>query len=171
MKALLEIYRSVFSFWKIKGYYWWKHKLYRLCVRIPASVLLQISHKSEKITVTPQLSVMTSLSKFLDVVLFPLSGLVTGSSLMSISWLFLVLWQFFFLQRIDQKTGNGKYHCLSSFQIWRLGWVRDTKFRTNVSNKMLLNATKCQGYNFYCFWVIKGTLMQIWKSTNIFVFT
>ena len=21
---------------------------------------------------------------------------------------------------------------------------------------MLLNAAKCQGYNFYCFWVIKG---------------
>ena len=25
---------------------------------------------------------------------------------------------------------------------------------------MLLNAAKCQGYNFYCFWVIKG------KPTN-----
>ena len=40
--------------------------------------------------------------------------------------------------------------------IWRLGQVRDTKFGMNVSNKMLLNATKCQGYNFYCFWDIKG---------------
>ena len=107
MKALLEIYRSVFSFWKIKGYYWWKHKLYRLCVRIPASVLLQISHKSEKITVTPQLSVMTSLSKFLDVVLFPLSGLVTGSSFITISWLFLVLWQFFFYRGLTRKPGMG----------------------------------------------------------------
>ena len=40
--------------------------------------------------------------------------------------------------------------------IWRLGRVMDTKFGTNVSNKMLLNAAKCQGYSFYCFWVIKG---------------
>ena len=36
------------------------------------------------------------------------------------------------------------------------GWVRNTKFGTNVSNKMLLNATKFQGYSFYRFWGIKG---------------
>ena len=39
--------------------------------------------------------------------------------------------------------------------IWRLWWVRNTKSGTNVSNKMLLNAAKCQDYSFYCFWVIK----------------
>ena len=40
--------------------------------------------------------------------------------------------------------------------IWRLGRVMDTKFGTNVSNRMLLNAAKFQGYSFYRFWVIKG---------------
>ena len=40
--------------------------------------------------------------------------------------------------------------------ILRLGQVRDTEFGPNVSNKMLLNASKCQGYGFYRFWVIKG---------------
>ena len=40
--------------------------------------------------------------------------------------------------------------------IWRLGRVRNTKLRTNISNKMFLNAAKCQGYSIYCFWVIKG---------------
>ena len=35
--------------------------------------------------------------------------------------------------------------------IWRLRWVRDTKFGVNVSNKMLLIATKFQGYSFYRF--------------------
>ena len=40
--------------------------------------------------------------------------------------------------------------------IWRLGRVRDTKFRMNVSNEMLLNAAKCQSYSFYCVWFIKG---------------
>ena len=40
--------------------------------------------------------------------------------------------------------------------IWRLVQVRDTKFGTNISSKMLLNAAKCQGYRFYHFWVIKG---------------
>ena len=34
--------------------------------------------------------------------------------------------------------------------------VRDAKLDTNVSNKMLLNAAKCQGCSFYRFWVIKG---------------
>ena len=33
--------------------------------------------------------------------------------------------------------------------IWRLEQVRDTKFGTNVSNKMSLNAAKCKGYTFY----------------------
>ena len=39
--------------------------------------------------------------------------------------------------------------------IWRLGWVMDTKFGTNVFNSMLLNAAKFQGYIFYRFCVIK----------------
>ena len=40
--------------------------------------------------------------------------------------------------------------------IWRLAQVVDTAFGTNVSDRMLLNAVKFQGYIFYCFWVIKG---------------
>ena len=40
--------------------------------------------------------------------------------------------------------------------IWRLGQVVNTKFSTNVSNKILLNAAKRQGYSFYRFWVIKA---------------
>ena len=39
--------------------------------------------------------------------------------------------------------------------ICRLEEVRDTKFGTNVTNEMLLNAAKCWGYSFYRFWVIK----------------
>ena len=36
-----------------------------------------------------------------------------------------------------------------------MGKVRDTNFGTNVSNEILLNAAKCQGYSFYQFLVIK----------------
>ena len=39
--------------------------------------------------------------------------------------------------------------------IWRLGQVRITKFRWNVSNKILVNPAKCQGNSLYCFCVIK----------------
>ena len=31
----------------------------------------------------------------------------------------------------------------------------DTKFGTNVWNRMFLNAAKFQGYSFYRFWVIR----------------
>ena len=46
--------------------------------------------------------------------------------------------------------------------ICRLEQVRDTKFVTNVSNKILLNAAKCQGYSFYRFWFIKGKQKKGW---------
>ena len=31
-----------------------------------------------------------------------------------------------------------------------------TKFGTNVSNRMLVNAAEFQGYSFYRFWITKG---------------
>ena len=39
-----------------------------------------------------------------------------------------------------------------------LGQISDSKFFTNVCNKMLLGTAKCQGYSFYRFWGIKGKL-------------
>ena len=45
--------------------------------------------------------------------------------------------------------------------IWRLGRVTDTKFDSNVSNEMLLNAGKWQDYSFYRFWVIKGNQEEV----------
>ena len=40
--------------------------------------------------------------------------------------------------------------------IWRIVHVMYTKFCTDFSKEMLLNAAKCQDYSFYGFWVIKG---------------
>ena len=48
--------------------------------------------------------------------------------------------------------------------IWRQGQVRNNKLGTNVSNKMLLNDTKCHGCSFYHFWV---RVNDIAISTNI----
>ena len=57
----------------------------------------------------------------------------------------------------------------------------DTKFGTNVSNRMLLNAAKFQGYSFYRFGVIKGkptrgraklkktSLLSLEKKRNFFL--
>ena len=91
-------------------------------------------------------------SFFFDVVLFLLSTLVTGPSFMSVSSLVLELWQFCFIR--DLEIGNTPVWVFPN--MWRLGQVRDTKFGMNISNKILLNAAKCQCYTFYRFWVIKG---------------
>ena len=61
--------------------------------------------------------------------------------------------------------------------IWTLRWVRDTKFGTNASNEMLLNAAKCQSYSFHRFWVIKGKptevvwnlLAEVWYTSIAFL--
>ena len=41
----------------------------------------------------------------------------------------------------------------------------DTKFGTNVSNRMSLHAAKFLGYSFYRFWVIKGKPTGVGKIT------
>ena len=46
----------------------------------------------------------------------------------------------------NPDIGNTKAWVLSN--IWRLGWVRDIKYDTDVFNKWLLNTAKCQGYSF-----------------------
>ena len=43
----VRFFSSVFRFCKIKGYYWWKHKFYWLCIWNLASRLLQIGPKLE----------------------------------------------------------------------------------------------------------------------------
>ena len=100
-----------------------------------------------------KISDMMSWSNFFDVVLLLLSSLVTDLSFMSISSLVLELWQFHFIRDWPENR-NIPIRVLPN--ICRLGGVRDTKFDTKVCNKMLVNAAKCQGYSFYCFWVIKG---------------
>ena len=62
----------------------------------------------------------------------------------------------FFYKRLTTDLEIGNSTIWVSSNILRLRQVRNTKFCTNVSNKMLLNAAKCQSCSFYRFWVIKG---------------
>ena len=84
---------------------------------------------------------------FYDVAVFPLlsfsysSNMIFGRGVMTI-FVYKVLTR-------NPKIGNTPVWVLPN--ISRLGQVRDTKFGTNVSNKMLLNAAKWQGYSFYHF--------------------
>ena len=72
-------------------------------------------------------------------------NIITGSGVMTI----------FFCRRLTRNLAIGNTPIWVLPNIWRLRWVRNTKFDTNVSNEMLLNAAKCQSYSFYRFWVIE----------------
>ena len=113
--------------------------------------------KIEKVTMTSSIFDMTSLSNIFNGFFLLLSNLIVGPSFMSISSEFMIS---FFYKRFTTNPEIRKSIVWILCNIWRLGRVRDYKFCTNVSNKMLLNAAKCQGWNFYCFWVIK------WKDTG-----
>ena len=73
-------------------------------------------------------------------------NIITGSGVMTIS----------FYKGLTRNPEIGNAPVWVLLNIGRLGGVRNTKFGVNVSNKMLMNAAKCQGYSFYRFWLIKG---------------
>ena len=86
---------------------------------------------------TSQFSDMASSSKVFDVVLFLFSywsrvhvNIITVSGVVAV----------FFYKRLtwNSEIRNTPVKILAS--IWRLARVRDAKFGTSVSNKMLLNA-------------------------------
>ena len=73
-------------------------------------------------------------------------NIITGSGVMTI----------FFYKRLTRNPEIGNTTIWVLPNIWRLGRITDTKFSMNVSNEMLLNAAKCQGYSFYRSWVPTG---------------
>ena len=72
-------------------------------------------------------------------------NIITGSGIMTI----------FFYKGLTRNLDIGNTPVWVFPNNWRLGLVKDTKFGTNISNRILLNAAKFQGYNGYRFWVIK----------------
>ena len=106
-------------------------------------------------TVTSWFTDMTSSSIFFDDFFFLIKfsywfkfhiNIITGFGVVKI----------FFYKGLTWNPEIGNTPIWALFNMWRLGQVRDTKLGTNVSNEMLLNAAKCQGYSIYYFWVIKG---------------
>ena len=108
-----------------------------------------------KIAMTSQFFDMTSSSNFYDVVLFLINFSYWSKFHVSTS-LVQELWRISFYKGLTRNPEIGNSPVWVLLNIWRLGQVRNTKFCTNISNKILLNAAKCQGCSFYYFWVIKG---------------
>ena len=88
---------------------------------------------------TSQLPGKTTSPIFFDVAVFLLPSLVIGLSFMSISLLVLETWLFSFYKGLTRNSEVGNNPVWAFPNIWRLGWVKDTKFCTNVTEscKML----------------------------------
>ena len=144
-----KFFSYILSFCKIKGYYYWKYKFCNLCVRDPASRLLQIGYKSEKWQWRDNFPkkffwpCSISLAKFSYCAKFHVN-IMTG------------VMKNFAYKRLTRNLEIINIAAWVLPSILRLGQVKDTKIGPNVSNKMLLNAPKCQDYGLYRFWVIKG---------------
>ena len=114
---------------------------------------LLIGHKSEKWQLRHNLLAWRHPQIFFEVVLFLLStfiywskfhvNIIIGFGVMIIS----------FCKERNSEIRNTPVWVLPN--ILRMGRVRDIKFEADVSKEMLANATKCQSYSFYRFWVIK----------------
>ena len=126
-----------------------------MCVRNPASGLFQIGNKLENdndVTICQYDVIVKFFCRcFVSLVKFSYSSklyvnISKGPKVMTI----------YFYKGLTRNWKIRNTLIWILLNIWRLGRVRDTKFRTDFSNEMLLNAAKCQGYSLYCFWVIKG---------------
>ena len=107
-----------------------KFKFHRPCVWLPDCSKLAINRKNDNdVTVSQQ----DAVANFFDVNVFFLSSLVIGPSFMSISLLVLEIWQFSFYKGLARNLEVGNIPVWAFPKIWRLGWIRDTKFRTNVN--------------------------------------
>ena len=143
---------SVYSFCKTKGYYYWKHKFGWLCVRPPDCCKLAKNRKYDNdVTILRYGVIVKFWHCFVSLVTFSYwskfhVNIITGHGIKTI----------FFYKGLTRnwEIGNNPIWVLPN--IWRLGQVMDTKFGTNLSNRLLLNAAKFQSYSLYRFWVIKG---------------
>ena len=112
----------------------------------------------------PQIGKLTVASQFVDMKLSPIFFWHYFVSLVKFSY-----WSKFHVNIIhgsgvmaicfckgftrNSEIRNTRFWFLPN--IWGLGQARDTRLGTDVSNEMLLNSAKCQGYSFYRFLVVK----------------
>ena len=101
--------------------------------------------KIRRMTMTSQFSDMTSTSNILNVVLFLLSSLVTGQSIISISSLVLELWQFSFTRdwpEIRKSEIHPSEFCPIS-EDWGKLWI------PNLARMSLIE----------CYWMLQNAMV------------
>ena len=126
----------------------WLRDCFKLTINSKMDNDVRISR--HKVIVKISWRCFVSFVKFSDLYKFHVN-IISGSGVMAI----------FFYKGLTWNPENGITPVWVLTNIWRLGGVRDTRLGTNVSDKKILNAAKCQGYNFYRFWDIKVGLSRL----------
>ena len=107
---------------------------------------------------TSQFYDMTPSSIFFDVFFVSLVKFSSGPSFMSISWLVLELWQFYFIRdwpEIRKSEIPSSEFCPISGD-WGKLWIPNLARVSLIEYYWMLQ--NARGYSFYHFWVIKGKL-------------
>ena len=129
-----------------------KIKSYSSCIPDLVCRLLQISHKSEKGQWNHH-----HFFFFFDFAVFLCSKFHVSIIIHSGVKTFLVY------KGLSRNTENGNTLIWVLLNIWRKGLVRNMKFGMIISDKKLLNSTKCHGYSFDCFQVINNKSYLKWR--------
>ena len=153
MRAVFGIFSffSVFIRWKVTINENISFTDYASEIRLPDCSKLAVNQKNQNVTISQHNIIISFFQDcFISLVKFSYwskfhVNIITGSGVRTI----------LFCKRLTRNQEIKNTLACVFPNIWRLGQVRDTKFGTNVSNKILLNAAQCQGYSFYHFWVIK----------------
>ena len=110
---------------------------------------------------TSQFADMTSLSNFYVVVMFFLSSLVSGPSFLSISLLVLELW----LLRIDQKSRNWIYPCLSYWMLPVLHLLTFLSYQGRTNREWVVKSLHPTLPNLTQIWVKDLMTNNFWNPT------
>ena len=148
------VFFSVFIRWKVTINENMSFTDYASKIRLPDCSKLAVNWKNQNVTISQHNIIITFFQDcFISLVKFSYwskfhVNIITGSGVRTI----------LFCKGLTRNQEIKNTLACVFPNIWRLGQVRDTKFGTNVSNKILLNAAQCQGYSFYHFWVITEKL-------------
>ena len=162
---MLEIFQFLFQFLQEKM--WLFMKTWLLQILCPETRLRIAPNwpRIEKVTMTPHFSEIISLSIFfwccfVSFVKFRYGSkfhviVISGSRIMTI----------FFYKGLTRNPEIRNTPVWVFHNIWRLGRVMDTKICTNVCNRTLLNAAKCQSYCLNAvFELLRENQLGGWRS-------
>ena len=150
LRAVLEIFQFCFQFFQDKRLLLLKTQLLQTLCQESSLRTAPNWPKIQKRTMASQF-LKWRQSQFFDVILFLLSGLVTGPSFMSISSLVLELWQFYFI-RDRPKIWKSEILPSETFPIsgdWGELWIPNLAPMSLIKCYWMLQNSRDTGFTFF----------------------